>query len=110
MLLFFPMVMVSMPVLVVFLIVVMVFMIVAFFFVFMMMMLMRVRMRMRHASCMCVLVAVLMRKMNVEFYSFDRRLVGAADVQMIPVKFQLRQLFFQFVHIHAEVDQRADKH
>src|SRR4051812_30444398 len=78
--------------------------------VFMNMIFVRMRVSVSRAMSMHVLVAMLMREMNVEFYSFDGGFVSAANVQMVTVEFQLFQFVLQVMSVHTQIEQCANKH
>ena len=59
---------------------------------------------------MIVVVVVIMREVNIKFHAGDGGFLPARDVQMIAVELELLQFALQLLRIHAEVEQRGDKH
>ena len=57
-----------------------------------------------------VVVFMVMREVNVKFYAGDGRFLLARDMQVIAVELEFHQLAFEPLRVHAEVQQRGDKH
>jgi len=73
-----------------------------FVVVVMMTVLMAVLMFMRVIAIMC--------EMDVKLHASDGRFLTARDVQMIAGELELFQFTFEFGGVHAEIEQRGDKH
>ena len=59
---------------------------------------------------MLMVVVVIVRKVNVELYTFNARLFPARDVQVVTLKTEFSQLLLQPARINPQVNQRADQH
>ena len=59
---------------------------------------------------LAVMVMMLVRGMHVELHALDGGLVLARDMEVIAIQLELFQLAFEFVRIHAQINQRADEH
>ena len=59
---------------------------------------------------MAVIVRMFTREVDIKFHAGYGGFLLARNVEMIAAEFELLQLAFQFVRIHAEVEQRGDKH
>ena len=55
-------------------------------------------------------MAMFVRQMNIKLHAFDLRFVLSRNVEMVAVEMQLFEFVFELMGIHAEVEQRADKH
>jgi len=88
-------------------------MLVIVFFVFMrvrMLGAIRVRVLVSMSGPMRMIVIAVMRQMDIKLHSLDLGLLLARGVQMVAIEFQFPKFVFQFVKIHAEVEQRPDEH
>jgi len=65
-----------------------------------MFMLMRVR----------VVMIVFMRQMHIEFHPFDSHFLFPRHVQVVTVEIQFLEFMFELMHVHAQVNQRANEH
>jgi hypothetical protein len=59
---------------------------------------------------MTVIVLVVIGEMNVEFYAGNSGFFLAGDVEVITIDAQFLQFVFELMRVHAEVQQRAEKH
>lgn len=59
---------------------------------------------------MTVVVVVVVREMDVELHTFDAGLLLPRDVQVIAVELELGEFAAKFARVHAQINQRADKH
>jgi hypothetical protein len=66
-----------------------------------------------HMIVMVVVAMVMimfMGQMHIELHAFYGGFVLARDVEVIAVELELFQLAFKFVRVHAQINQRANKH
>ena len=69
-----------------------------------------VRLIMMFVPVVVFVVMLMFAQVNIEFNAFDGRLLFARHVEVITLKLELSEFFFQLARIDAEIDQRADEH
>lgn len=69
-----------------------------------------VMVRMRVGVTGFMLVTMRVREMHVKLHPFDGGLVLARDVEMVAVELELAEFAFEFVRVHAQINQRANEH
>ena len=57
-----------------------------------------------------VIVAMRVGQMHIELHAVDAGLLFALNMQVITVELEFLQLAFEFVRIHAKVEQRGNEH
>ena len=55
-------------------------------------------------------VVMVVREVDIEFDAGNGGFLSARNVQVIAVELEFLQLAFEFVRIHAKVEQRGDEH
>ena len=66
--------------------------------------------RMIMVMCMAVFVLVVMREVDIKLHASDGGFLPARNMEMPAVELELLQLTFEFGGVHAEIEQRGDKH
>src|SRR5262245_47689798 len=59
---------------------------------------------------MRMIVIVIMRQVHIKFYALDAGLLLPREMQVVAIQLELLEFVFEFVRVHAQINQRADKH